>query len=176
MIQEKLSSRRGSFHEWRAKRRGRDGNLSPPSSCTRMSVRARGGIGRGEEKGGSRFRPSERVSSIYIPGSFRHPVHTLHRAIICIPGANTPPMLRRKGHRGTHFPFETRGAPLVFPPLARKRDGEQGGNNGYRRNNEARAVAPLKTRLMRPSRLNGCSLPSLLFSTLSSLSPFSFMF
>lgn len=97
-------------------------------------------------------------------------LYTLHRAIICVPGANTPPMLRLKGY--TRFPFETRGSVFhhraVDASSSRfrwKRDRAEK-EQWLWQNNEAQDVAPLKTRLMRPSRLNGGSLPGVLFSTL----------
>lgn len=63
-------------------------------------------------------------------------LYTLHRAIICIPGANTPPMLRRKGRT---LSFRNTGLRLPPPPpttpplplaFVRKETGPKG-NNGY---------------------------------------------
>lgn len=117
-----------------------DANLSPrlsshaqirPHTCENVEVQRRG-----QYVGGEASVSATRESALFTFQEAFATLYTPRRAIICIPGANTPPMLRRKG-RNTflskrHLPPPPPPPPLPPRPLAfvRKETGPKG-NNGY---------------------------------------------
>lgn len=78
-----------------------DANLSPrlsshaqirPHTCENVEVQRRG-----QYVGGEASVSATRESALFTFQEAFATLYTPRRAIICIPGANTPPMLRRKG-------------------------------------------------------------------------------
>lgn len=162
-----------------------DANLSPrlsshaqirPHTCENVEVQRREVNTSGRKP---RFRPL--ASRLYLHSRKLSPPCT-HRAVQLFAFLV---LIRRRCYagKGVHFPFETPSSTTASPSSSsssssrfrQKRDRAER-EQWLWQNNEAQAVAPLKTRLMRPSRLNGGSLPGdsfLLFTPLPLLSSLS---